>query len=235
MRAILPAEFNQRVETAHSGKLIVLSEYRNRREKVLVRCSDCSHEWEAHPTPLTKGVGCPQCQYNRPRTLEEHTHAIFERHGSTVEVIDFGIYKCQCGDTFTRNSSDMLRSANGVCLNCIYLGRRLPPSSDTLGAFRKRVSGLTIRNYELYRTVIDPKGLGRSKDWNIDHLHSVHDAFYNPKGLKRPVTVEECAHPANLRMLGATYNRIKGPKSIISATILRRRIAQFEAEHGVAW
>lgn len=41
--------------------IIVLGEYKGSNQKILVRGSECEHEWDTTPNNIRIGVGCPKC------------------------------------------------------------------------------------------------------------------------------------------------------------------------------
>lgn len=66
------------------------------------------------------------------------------------------------------------------------------------------VRALTEKNYDLFKNVINPKGLKRSlRNNHIDHIYSISQAF------KDKVDPFLIAHPCNLQMLKAKENKKK--------------------------
>jgi len=45
-----------------NDKIIIKSEFKNIKEKVLVECKVCGHEWFGTPGHLLRGIGCPNCK-----------------------------------------------------------------------------------------------------------------------------------------------------------------------------
>jgi hypothetical protein len=69
------------------------------------------------------------------------------------------------------------------------------------------VRALTERNYNLFKNLINPKGLKRSwKANHLDHMYSVSQGF---KDRVNPFWI---AHPCNLQMLKARLNKRKNAK-----------------------
>lgn len=54
--------FKARVNEVHNGEYVVLGDYKNNRTKILVKHSECGHEWEPIPKDLLNGHGCPRCK-----------------------------------------------------------------------------------------------------------------------------------------------------------------------------
>lgn len=57
--------------------LLVLSEYRNGRTKVNLKCSVCGHEFSATPGSLYMGHGCPSCCGYLRKTTEQFTEELY--------------------------------------------------------------------------------------------------------------------------------------------------------------
>jgi hypothetical protein len=69
------------------------------------------------------------------------------------------------------------------------------------------VRALTERNYDLFKNVINPKGLKRGwKNNHVDHKYSISQGF---KDKINPFVI---AHPCNLQMLKAKDNKKKNAK-----------------------
>ncbi len=45
-----------------SPNILVIEEYKNSKSKVTCRCAICNHEWQAKPSHLLDGHGCPHCK-----------------------------------------------------------------------------------------------------------------------------------------------------------------------------
>ena len=69
------------------------------------------------------------------------------------------------------------------------------------------VRALTERNYEIFKSLINPKNLKRSwKANHLDHIYSISQGF------KDGVDPFWIAHPCNLQMLKARENKKKNAK-----------------------
>jgi hypothetical protein len=69
------------------------------------------------------------------------------------------------------------------------------------------VRALTEKNYDLFKNIINPKGLKRSwKANHLDHIYSVSQGF------KDGINPFWIAHPCNLQMLKAKENKKKNAK-----------------------
>ncbi|MBN9528226.1 MAG: hypothetical protein J0H82_18605 [Alphaproteobacteria bacterium] len=83
----------------------------------------------------------------------------------------------------------------------------LPASSAEYRAYARAVRAETERNYRRHRDVIDPRRQrGRAGSKDLDHVIAVKVCWL------RRMTVDECAAPANLRVIDASENRALGCK-----------------------
>ena len=107
----------------------VLGNYENNKTKILVRCKVCGHEWDAIPSSLLQGYGCPECaRINRRKTHKEFVKELFKVN-SDVEVL--GQYvgnktkilaKCKvCGHEWNVIPNNLL-SGSG-CPECAVVNR----------------------------------------------------------------------------------------------------------------
>ena len=60
-----------------NGNVLVKSEYRGAREKVLVECLACGHEWETDAAHLLSGTGCPECAKVKQGATNRKSHSQF--------------------------------------------------------------------------------------------------------------------------------------------------------------
>ena len=73
--------------------ITVLGEYLGCKTKTLCKCNICGYEWEASPTNLLSGRGCPECKHikikqassSRKLTTEEFIYKAKETHGNTYD------------------------------------------------------------------------------------------------------------------------------------------------------
>jgi len=59
------SKFVEDIYSIHREDIEVIGTYKNIKSKVGVRCNCCSHEWEAMPSDLQKGTGCPKCKKSK--------------------------------------------------------------------------------------------------------------------------------------------------------------------------
>lgn len=83
----------------------------------------------------------------------------------------------------------------------------LPAGSSEYRAYARAVRAETERNYRRHRDTIDPRRQrGRAGSKDLDHVIAVKVCWL------RRMTVDECAAPANLRVIDASENRALGCK-----------------------
>ena len=96
---------------------------------------------------------------------------------------------------------------------------------DNFRNYRKLCRSITRKNYRIYKSIINPDNLKRTKNtYNLDHIRSILHCYID--GL----TAEQCAHPCNLRIIDANYNLSKNSKSDITKEELLQRIKEFDNE-----
>lgn len=84
------------------------------------------------------------------------------------------------------------------------------------------VRALTERNYDIFKNVINPKGLKRSwKANHLDHRYSISQGF---KDRINPFLI---AHPCNLQMMKARLNKKKNAKCDITIEELLEGVNNF--------
>jgi hypothetical protein len=84
------------------------------------------------------------------------------------------------------------------------------------------VRALTERNYDLFKNVINPKGLKRSwKANHLDHRYSISQGF------KDQINPFFIAHPCNLQMMKARLNKKKNAKCDITIEELLEGVNNF--------
>ena len=84
------------------------------------------------------------------------------------------------------------------------------------------VRALTEKNYDLFKNVINPKGLKRGwRNNHVDHKFSISEGF------KQKINPFYMAHPCNLQMLKARDNKKKNAKCDHTADELFEKIKEF--------
>jgi len=59
----------EEVKKIHHGRIDVVGKYASNKNKILLKCNKCQHEWSAVARNIIKGRGCPKCNLNKGETL----------------------------------------------------------------------------------------------------------------------------------------------------------------------
>jgi len=106
-----------------NNKVVVVGEYINSFTKIKVRCNTCNYIWEANPSNLLRGHGCPKCGNSFKKDTNIFKNELMEIN-NTISVL--GEYtgsrdnikvKCNiCNYIWDANPSNLLRGHG--CPNC---------------------------------------------------------------------------------------------------------------------
>ncbi len=105
-----------------NSKIEVLSEYKNSKTPIQVRCVVCGWEWQPQPSGLLSGYGCPKCA-GRYRTTEEFK-AELAKVNPNIEVLSeyigtekpIEVYCKICNNQWQSTPHRLLRSTG--CPKC---------------------------------------------------------------------------------------------------------------------
>ena len=87
--------------------ITLLTDYKNVRTKIHVKCDICNYEWDVNPNTLLNNVcGCPQCSNNAKITISQ-----FKK-----ELHDFNL-KLKNNDVFPENFNSKT-NIEVTCLKC---------------------------------------------------------------------------------------------------------------------
>lgn len=100
----------------------MLSEYTGANDKVLLRCNDCGHEWEAVPRSVVASKrGCPKCKVALGK-IDNSLKKFLEKYDSSLyELVEFKncmevTVKCKkCGFLRTTNANNIYRFGCPKC------------------------------------------------------------------------------------------------------------------------
>ena len=70
-------KFVNEVETKNP-KIDIIGQYKKDNEKVACQCKTCGFEWEALPTNILKGSGCPNCAKNQTSFMEKSIYVFLQ-------------------------------------------------------------------------------------------------------------------------------------------------------------
>ena len=106
-----------------TDKIIPIDEYVNGRTKIRFKCLVCQYEWNAKPSDILKGGGCPKCAHRVPINQNEFIERV-KKSNDSIEII--GKYvnsktniKCRCrkcGHEWYGAPSNLLHGAG--CQRC---------------------------------------------------------------------------------------------------------------------
>ena len=103
-------------------KIKALTEYKNNRTQVKVKCTDCGYEWNTSPKSLLRGSECPECVRKRISITKSKSDKDFKRELSVLNpnIVVEGEYKnskthievyCKkCGYSWSATPSTLLKS-----------------------------------------------------------------------------------------------------------------------------
>lgn len=105
----------------------VIGTYIGAHTKIKHRCLICDYEWDAQPTNILQGYGCPRCAGNLKLNIETYRKLLAQIHPN-IEIMNEYIddrtkIKCKClicGHDWERNQYYLLRSKG--CPKCAHTG-----------------------------------------------------------------------------------------------------------------
>lgn len=136
-RRMNPKEFKERFEKISNGRIKLLSEYKNIRTKVRLKCIKCNHEWSATPhNILYKKSSCPNCYGNIKKTTSQFKQEVYNTVNNEYTVL---------GEYIGRDEKILIK--HNICGNEWLItpdkflqGRRCPECNESHGE-------ITIRKY----------------------------------------------------------------------------------------
>lgn len=125
MRRLTQESVKNKLKEKH---LTLLSEYKNNRTKIMVKCDICGYEWSVAPNTLLNGVsGCPRCSNCAKVTIDMFINKLKEFNLKIITSIEniqtFNSktiikVKCNiCGCEFTTNWNRLNQQKSG-CPSC---------------------------------------------------------------------------------------------------------------------
>ena len=124
-KSLTHEEFMERfyIKNKNADNIEILGEYVNAQTKIKCKCKIDGYEWEARPSNLLEGYGCPKCAGNINKTTEEFKQEM-KKINDNIEIL--GEYvnaktkiKCKCkidGYEFEMKPNDLLRGQG--CPKC---------------------------------------------------------------------------------------------------------------------
>ncbi|RNB59377.1 hypothetical protein EDM57_04335 [Brevibacillus gelatini] len=142
-------QYIEEVFLKHGDKYTVLGRYNNQREKILIKCNICNHEWEPVAYSIihkTKPKGCPECgkkniarknlsrllaiAENKKITKSEFTKRLKEKFQNKITIFGDFInmklpvtFKCDKNHVFTTKPHNIISKKTKIgcpyCANCV--------------------------------------------------------------------------------------------------------------------
>lgn len=139
----------------------VIGRYTYKKNRILVRCRVCGHEWEPIAQSLIRGSGCPRCAGVLKLTEAEFKDRLEESNPSLEYVSGYkgnskrvNVRCTACGHEWSPFASSLLRGHG--CPKCAGVLRRTQdqfvrevsekhPDIDVLGEYRSASTAILVR------------------------------------------------------------------------------------------
>ncbi len=136
-------EFLTECKNIAKSTIEVIGHYQSMNDKILVRCLVCHHEWNALPSHLLNGRGCPKCSGHHQRTQEEFIADVHKKNPE-IEILGPFVNRntpvearcCVCGHHWSPKAGSLLQGYG--CPKCSRSYKR-----NTQQEFEEKLS---IRN-----------------------------------------------------------------------------------------
>lgn len=126
-------EFKEKLYRVNQN-IIVEGEYVNNKSKIAVKCAICDNQWEATPSNLLRGKGCPKCGKMTSDFKRTKTHETFVEEmkalNPTIQIDgeyrgafkDIVVTCTKCGHQWAAKPHDLLQRRG--CCKCSGLYRK---------------------------------------------------------------------------------------------------------------
>lgn len=158
-------EVEKRILEKHKGKVELIGNYVNVKQKATMRCNNCGLTWDSVPYDIYAGHGCPKCANNQKLDTETFKKQIFNIVGEEYTIL--GNYQSThtkieiehniCGNIFFMTPKNF-KCTGQRCPECMK--KQIPESNRiSLNTAQERLS--IARNGEF--TIVDEYNGTRSK------------------------------------------------------------------------
>ncbi len=176
-------EFESEIKQIHGDEVILLTEYKTNKSKVVVQYKSCGHVDEKMPTKLLAGQRCGICRPKRvSQTKTNTTEAFLQRlKKNNVDVTLLSEYtglrnkiavkNNNCGHRYEAIAGNVARGAG--CPICHgmkdtegfkkELEQKYPSEYTVLGDYVNNKTGIMVRHKCGYEWSVNPKSILRSK------------------------------------------------------------------------
>lgn len=122
-------QFMEKFNMQNDKNIEILSEYVCSSEPIMVRCLECSYEWDTKPESLLSNHGCPRCGKSLKKTTRIFYDEVNEKFPGRYTILSEYVncnkkitIKCNvCNYTWDITPSSLLY--NGGCPNCFKLNQ----------------------------------------------------------------------------------------------------------------
>lgn len=141
-----PQVYREDIDALYGDEYIVLGDFRNNRTVVRTRHSKCGYEWDAIPSNMLRGSGCPQCAGILLKTREEFVKEVSDLVGNEYSVIGEYVNSKtkilmkhnECGSEFMAYPNKFVGSEQIRCYEC-SIKNRAEKRTKTTEEFKKEL------------------------------------------------------------------------------------------------
>ena len=174
-----------------SPTIELLTPYDGKDKEVTAQCKKCSYVWNVVANSLIRGLGCPKCAGNAPKTTDQF---ILELKNKNNDITVLGEYKgantkiavaCKkCGKEWLVTPSKLLNGRGcPTCAKVIVTQKRIHAFIEKRGSLKENYPDLiTEWNYEenkirgLYIDELTPKS-NKYASWICSNCGHIYDAL----------------------------------------------------------
>ena len=122
-------EYEKKVAKVSKGTIKVLGVYINNKVKIPHECMTCRHVWDASPSNIMRGKGCPKCSKVYRPSQKEYERLVHKISNGTIKVIGkyknakIGIvHECMTCGTEWKVTPYSITGLKTGCPNCCFKG-----------------------------------------------------------------------------------------------------------------
>lgn len=211
----------------------VIGDYKNNNFKILHRCNIDGYEWEATPSNILSGSGCPKCSKKQRRTQDEYKKELSDIHKNIEIISKFNgmnkkaKYRCLIDDNVWEANPYSILVGNG-CPKCsgskgekdilFYLKERGIPfiSEKTFSFAKKKRYDFFVGNY-----VIEFDGQQHFSHNSFLHRERSLNETQNSDKLKTKLAIIN-----GYNVIRISYSEIKNIEKILNVALKSNKIIQ---------
>lgn len=103
----------------------ILEKYKNTHTKILHKCNICGYEWEAQPSDMLRGRGCPKCNNHIQKTKKQYETQLKTKQKDITLIGEYKnthtktLHKCNiCGYEWNIAPKELLSNRGRTCPIC---------------------------------------------------------------------------------------------------------------------